>query len=130
MLLRKWRLCRYAVKTQLLLPRSILLGQVLEAGKRHRASAPTLMNAESSRSHSILSVCVTQRNEMTQRVRRGKLVLVDLAGSEKVIMQEDVLDRHASDRLLRDRSRRLVLQAFASKKRRTSIVHSRRWAWS
>ena len=58
--------------------------QVLETGKRFRASAPTLMNAESSRSHSILSIHVTQRNEISQRVRRGKLVLVDLAGSEKV----------------------------------------------
>jgi kinesin family member 5 len=53
-------------------------------GKTHRASAPTLMNAESSRSHSILSILVSQKSETTGRHRKGKLFLVDLAGSEKV----------------------------------------------
>jgi kinesin family member 5 len=58
--------------------------RVIETGKAHRASAPTLMNAESSRSHSILSILVTQKIESTGRHRKGKLFLVDLAGSEKV----------------------------------------------
>ena len=58
--------------------------RVIDTGKTHRASAPTLMNAESSRSHSLLSIYVHQRNEMTGRHRRGKLFLIDLAGSEKV----------------------------------------------
>ena len=53
-------------------------------GKTNRASAPTLMNAESSRSHSIVSILVSQRNSITGRNRTGKLFLVDLAGSEKV----------------------------------------------
>ena len=56
----------------------------VETGKANRASAPTLMNAESSRSHSILSILVTQKNEKSGRNRRGKVYLVDLAGSEKV----------------------------------------------
>ncbi|CAE7434809.1 unnamed protein product, partial [Symbiodinium microadriaticum] len=58
--------------------------RIIEMGKTHRASAPTLMNAESSRSHSILSLLLSQKNETTGRYRKGKLFLVDLAGSEKV----------------------------------------------
>lgn len=58
--------------------------RAVETGKANRASAPTLMNAESSRSHSILSILVTQKNEISGRNRRGKVYLVDLAGSEKV----------------------------------------------
>ena len=58
--------------------------RIIEAGKTNRASAPTLMNAESSRSHSILSINVKQKNEATGRVKNGRLFLVDLAGSEKI----------------------------------------------
>jgi kinesin family protein 5 len=57
---------------------------IIETGKSYRACAPTLMNAESSRSHSILSLLVTQKDEKTGRNKRGKVFLVDLAGSEKV----------------------------------------------
>jgi len=42
------------------------------------------MNAESSRSHSILSIVVTQKNMKTGRNKKGSLFLVDLAGSEKI----------------------------------------------
>ncbi len=42
------------------------------------------MNAESSRSHSIFIITVTQKNMADGSVRTGKLYLVDLAGSEKV----------------------------------------------
>ena len=62
---------------------------VIEHGKANRASAATLMNAESSRSHSILSIIVTQKNGVTGRHRRGKIFLVDLAGSE--VMWRDVM---------------------------------------
>jgi len=58
--------------------------QVVQTGKANRASAPTLMNAESSRSHSILSITVKQKDEATGRVKSGRLFLVDLAGSEKI----------------------------------------------
>jgi kinesin family member 5 len=58
--------------------------RVIEMGKANRASAPTLMNADSSRSHSILSINVSQKHQATGRNRRGRLFLVDLAGSEKV----------------------------------------------
>lgn len=58
--------------------------RVIEMGKTNRATSPTLMNAESSRSHSIFSITIEQRNTDTGRFRKGKLFLVDLAGSEKV----------------------------------------------
>jgi kinesin family protein 5 len=58
--------------------------KVIELGKNNRISAPTLMNAESSRSHSIVSLLVNQNNTSNGRNKRGMLFLVDLAGSEKV----------------------------------------------
>jgi len=57
---------------------------VMQQGKAHRATAPTLMNAESSRSHSLLIMTVTQRDVNTERIVKAKLVLGDLAGSERV----------------------------------------------
>ena len=42
------------------------------------------MNAESSRSHSIVMFTITQKNVDTGAAKGGKLYLVDLAGSEKV----------------------------------------------
>lgn len=58
--------------------------QVLERGGQARAVASTNMNQESSRSHSIFVIEVTQKNSETQSSRSGRLYLVDLAGSEKV----------------------------------------------
>jgi hypothetical protein len=42
------------------------------------------MNEGSSRSHSVFTVTVSQKNVHTAEVKTGKLVLVDLAGSEMV----------------------------------------------
>jgi kinesin family protein 5 len=42
------------------------------------------MNAESSRSHSIFVITITQKNVETGSAKSGQLFLVDLAGSEKV----------------------------------------------
>lgn len=58
--------------------------QVLERGGQSRAVAATNMNQESSRSHSIFVIEVTQKNIETGSARAGRLYLVDLAGSEKV----------------------------------------------
>ncbi len=56
----------------------------LTSGHKSRATAATGMNEGSSRSHSVLSITVMQRNIETETKRVGKLVLVDLAGSEMV----------------------------------------------
>ena len=42
------------------------------------------MNSESSRSHSIFILTITQKNIIDGSNKTGKLYLVDLAGSEKV----------------------------------------------
>ena len=58
--------------------------QVLERGGQSRTVAATNMNQESSRSHSIFVIEVTQKNVETGSARSGRLFLVDLAGSEKI----------------------------------------------
>ena len=59
---------------------------LLEFGKKNRKVRKTNMNAESSRSHSILTVCVETLTQVEggQHVRSARLNLVDLAGSERV----------------------------------------------
>jgi len=58
--------------------------KVIEAGQLGRMTAATRMNEESSRSHALLLLTVTQKNTETLHIRRGKLTLVDLAGSERI----------------------------------------------
>jgi len=60
------------------------LQELLDRGTGARAVAATLMNAESSRSHLILSIFIESTNKKTGDVLRGKIMLVDLAGSERV----------------------------------------------
>ena len=57
---------------------------VMRTGQGNRSVGFTNMNAESSRSHSLFVVNVTQKDLRTGGKRNGKLYLVDLAGSEKV----------------------------------------------
>jgi kinesin family protein 5 len=56
----------------------------MKIGNSNRSIASTLMNAESSRSHSIFILTVTQNNMEDLSCKVGKLYLVDLAGSEKI----------------------------------------------
>lgn len=58
--------------------------EVLRRGGESRAVSSTNMNSESSRSHSIFVLTVTQKNVETGSMKSGQLFLVDLAGSEKV----------------------------------------------
>tara|TARA_R110002003_G_scaffold70_24_gene6543 strand:+ start:13683 stop:15866 length:2184 start_codon:yes stop_codon:yes gene_type:complete len=58
--------------------------EVLRRGGTARAVSATNMNQESSRSHSIFVVTVSQKNVETGSQKSGQLFLVDLAGSEKV----------------------------------------------
>jgi hypothetical protein len=63
------------------------LHKMLDKGLTNRTTASTLMNAESSRSHSIFTIIVemSTKDETTgkEMLRVGKLNLVDLAGSER-----------------------------------------------
>ncbi|EDW69394.1 kinesin-like protein Klp61F [Drosophila virilis] len=61
--------------------------KLLEKGKERRKTATTLMNAQSSRSHTVFSIVVHIREngmEGEEMLKIGKLNLVDLAGSENV----------------------------------------------
>ena len=58
--------------------------EVMRRGGAARAVAATNMNQESSRSHSIFVITVSQKNLETGSMKSGQLFLVDLAGSEKV----------------------------------------------
>ncbi|XP_039286723.1 osmotic avoidance abnormal protein 3 isoform X2 [Nilaparvata lugens] len=62
--------------------------ELMEKGWRNRSVGATLMNADSSRSHSIFSISIemmpfSEHLDASCSIRRGKLSLVDLAGSER-----------------------------------------------
>lgn len=61
--------------------------RILEKGSAKRRTAETLMNKQSSRSHSIFSITIHIKErtpEGEEIIRCGKLNLVDLAGSENI----------------------------------------------
>merc|ERR1719247_2219678 len=55
--------------------------QVMAAGQKNRSVGSTMMNAESSRSHSIFTITIESAEG--EHIRVGKLNMVDLAGSER-----------------------------------------------
>jgi kinesin family protein 3/17 len=61
--------------------------RLMDKGNRNRATGATLMNKDSSRSHSIFTVitemCTRSELDGKEHIRAGKLNLVDLAGSER-----------------------------------------------
>lgn len=60
--------------------------ELLETGAKNRIVGATLMNIESSRSHSIFTISLEQMAASAGKksvIKRGKLNLVDLAGSER-----------------------------------------------
>ncbi|XP_076752160.1 kinesin-like protein Klp61F [Xylocopa sonorina] len=73
--------------------------KILQKGSEKRQTAATLMNANSSRSHTIFSVTVHIKETMPtgeELLKTGKLNLVDLAGSENVGRSGSV-DRRARE---------------------------------
>lgn len=60
------------------------LYELMKQGSNARAVASTNMNQESSRSHSIFQIVITQKITSSGIIKKGNLFLVDLAGSEKV----------------------------------------------
>jgi kinesin family protein 3/17 len=59
----------------------------MDKGNKNRATGATLMNKDSSRSHSIFTIltemCTRSELDGKEHIRAGKLNLVDLAGSER-----------------------------------------------
>ncbi len=66
---------------------AIEIDQVMQSGKKNRSVGSTLMNQQSSRSHSIFTIICECAQENADggkpSIRVGKLNLVDLAGSER-----------------------------------------------
>lgn len=72
---------------------------IIERGMLKRATASTLLNAQSSRSHSVFTVTVHMRENSVdgeELVKIGKLNLVDLAGSEN-IGRSGAIDKRARE---------------------------------
>ncbi len=61
--------------------------KVLKAGRKNRSVASTMMNQESSRSHSIITIRIETSEKSAvdnqNHIKGGKLNMVDLAGSER-----------------------------------------------
>ncbi|UJR31559.1 hypothetical protein I4U23_019046 [Adineta vaga] len=61
--------------------------RLMDKGNKNRATGATLMNKDSSRSHSIFTIltemCTQSELDGKEHIRAGKLNLVDLAGSER-----------------------------------------------
>ncbi|XP_011640867.1 kinesin-like protein Klp61F [Pogonomyrmex barbatus] len=73
--------------------------KILEKGSERRQTAATLMNAHSSRSHTVFSITVhIKENNVDgeELLKTGKLNLVDLAGSENV-GRSGAVDRRARE---------------------------------
>jgi hypothetical protein len=73
--------------TSFVVKNAMEIDHVMQAGKKNRSVGATLMNAASSRSHSIFTIVVECAESSDkggeQHIRVGKLNLVDLAGSER-----------------------------------------------
>lgn len=69
--------------------------RLMDKGNRNRATGATLMNKDSSRSHSIFTIvtemCSKSETDGKEHIRAGKLNLVDLAGSERQSKTRKVL---------------------------------------
>ena len=62
------------------------LREIMQAGRKNRATGETAMNERSSRSHSIFTITIEQSElgvDGKPHYKVGKLNLVDLAGSER-----------------------------------------------
>ncbi|KAG8231241.1 hypothetical protein J437_LFUL005915 [Ladona fulva] len=73
--------------------------QILTKGSMKRQTAATLMNAHSSRSHTVFSITIHIKENLVggdELLKTGKLNLVDLAGSEN-IGRSGAVDRRARE---------------------------------
>ncbi len=64
------------------------VSSLISMGLRVRATHETKMNSVSSRSHTVFTITVLQRDKMTGQAITGMLNLVDLAGSERLKKSE------------------------------------------
>lgn len=60
------------------------VARLMQRAAKNRATAATLSNAESSRSHSVFRLYISGENKVSGQSLKGVLNLVDLAGSERI----------------------------------------------
>ena len=68
------------------------LFQILDLGNKNRTVHSTIMNAESSRSHALLTLHI-ESLEGKDKIKASTINLVDLAGSERLSKTEATGDR-------------------------------------
>lgn len=66
------------------IPVADTVSRLMETAAKNRATAATLSNAESSRSHSVFRLYISGQNCVSGQTLKGVLNLVDLAGSERI----------------------------------------------
>jgi kinesin family protein 11 len=97
--------------------------KILDKGSAKRRTAETLLNKQSSRSHSIFSITIHIKeltHESEEMIKIGKLNLVDLAGSENISRSgaRDVSELQMSNhRLLSDSLQKKILSDFSNAKK-------------
>lgn len=105
--------------------------KLMEKGNRSRATGATLMNKDSSRSHSIFTiiteVCEKSQIDGKEHIRAGKLNLVDLAGSERQSKTRSFIDWWNVESISKI-SHFQKPKANVWEKRRKSICLSALWA--
>jgi len=59
------------------------LMELIDSGAKNRSTGSTSANADSSRSHAVLQLCLRKTVGRKQNVEHGRLTFIDLAGSER-----------------------------------------------
>ena len=101
--------------------------QLMARGAKNRHVGGTAMNADSSRSHCVLSVEVTGLNTLARVQYQGKLQLIDLAGSERIDRSGATGERLKEAQCINKSLSTLgdVLQALAQKQKHVPFRNSK-----
>jgi kinesin family protein 3/17 len=95
----------------------------MDKGNKNRVTGATLMNKDSSRSHSIFTIltemCTRSELDGKEHIRAGKLNLVDLAGSERQSKTRKILS------LIRDRKKKYTNLLISFKQMPKANVYAR-----
>jgi kinesin family protein 5 len=69
------------------------VGKLIKNGSRERATAETMSNKDSSRSHALLVLTIQKNNRREGKNKFSQLYMVDLCGSEKIAKTGATHDR-------------------------------------
>ena len=88
---------------------------LIKRGAKNRHIGSTLMNSESSRSHSIFTTTLQlfHKSDETTQTRTSKFHIVDLAGSEKIDKQQYLIKMNDHNSKLFSSDKKLHLISFS-----------------